>query len=204
MRIDQDGVVARLYAAVIRRLRGAFPESESPPDVFVHSRPTIWNLAVAGARLLNRHIFRMRGHLVYRLKSALLRIGKLTASPANGPKWLVDGSARILRFIYQSFVEKPQFTNGCGDFTLLSRDDWFKLRGYPEWEIFSWHIDSVFLAQARRMNIKETYLGWRARCFHIEHGKGSGYSPEGADTLFARLDANKIPYLSFEQYREIV
>ncbi|MFM9881771.1 MAG: hypothetical protein ACKVQT_01995, partial [Burkholderiales bacterium] len=42
------------------------------------------------------------------------------------------------------------------------------------------------------------------RCFHIEHGKGSGYSPEGADTLFARLDANKIPYLSFEQYREIV
>src|SRR5262249_33856914 len=35
-------------------------------------------------------------------------------------------------------------TNACGDFTLLSRENWFRFAGYPEWVMYSWHIDSVF------------------------------------------------------------
>src|SRR5262249_12417724 len=31
-------------------------------------------------------------------------------------------------------------TNACGDFTLLAREDWARLRGYAEWPIFSWHL----------------------------------------------------------------
>ena len=34
-------------------------------------------------------------------------------------------------------------TNACGDFTLLHRDVWFALRGYPEWPMYSMHLDSV-------------------------------------------------------------
>ncbi len=41
-------------------------------------------------------------------------------------------------------------TNACGDFTLLARDDWFRLRGYPEWPIFSWHIDFRIYVRSRR------------------------------------------------------
>ena len=38
----------------------------------------------------------------------------------------------------------PLHTNACGDFQLIARDDWFALRGYPEFDGFSLHIDSLF------------------------------------------------------------
>src|SRR5262249_61312114 len=38
--------------------------------------------------------------------------------------------------------------NGAGDFTLLDRESWFRLCAYPEWTVFSWQLDSVFLFQA--------------------------------------------------------
>jgi hypothetical protein len=96
------------------------------------------------------------------------------------------------------------FTNACGDFTLLSRDDWFRLRGYPEWEIFSWHVDSVLLYQANRSGIREVYAGRARKIFHIEHGRGSGYTPEGVAELFARLDAKGVPYLTWPDFLTIV
>lgn len=89
-------------------------------------------------------------------------------------------------------------TNGCGDFTLLSRDDWFRLRGYPEWPIFSWHIDSVFLFAASAHDIPQVTLDGQHRIYHIDHSKGSGWSHDGAAQLFARLDRNGIPYISNE------
>jgi hypothetical protein len=92
-------------------------------------------------------------------------------------------------------------TNGCGDFTLLSREDWFRLRGYPEWPIFSWHIDSVFLVAASANDISQIALGSRHRIYHIDHSKGSGWSHDGAAALFARLDAKGIPYISNEFMR---
>ena len=95
-------------------------------------------------------------------------------------------------------------TNACGDFTLLSCDDWFRLRGYPEWEIFSWHIDSVLLHQAIRSGIREIDLPGAYQTYHIEHGIGSGYTPEGADTLFARLDEQGLPYIDWAGFLQIV
>jgi hypothetical protein len=96
------------------------------------------------------------------------------------------------------------FTNACGDFTLLSRADWFELRGYPEWEMFSWHIDSVLLYQANRNGLREAYAGRHRPIFHIEHGTGSGYTPEGAANLFARLEARGIPYISWPDFLSLV
>jgi hypothetical protein len=87
-------------------------------------------------------------------------------------------------------------TNACGDFTLLARDDWFRLRGYPEWPIFSWHIDSVFMFAADANDIKHVVLGRKFPIFHIDHSVGSGWSPDGATLLFARLNRQGIPYLS--------
>jgi hypothetical protein len=87
-------------------------------------------------------------------------------------------------------------TNGCGDFTLLARDDWFRLRGYPEWPIFSWHIDSVLMFAAAANDISQVALDGRYRTYHIDHSKGSGWSHDGAAQLFARLDRNGVPYIS--------
>ena len=86
------------------------------------------------------------------------------------------------------------FTNACGDFTLLSREDWFRLRGYPEWDVFSWHLDSLLVFQALGAGCAQEVLGRNAPVFHIEHGKG--FTPEGAAELFSRLTAQGVPFLT--------
>ena len=98
-------------------------------------------------------------------------------------------------------MEKSRWlhTNGCGDFTLLARDDWFRLRGYPDWPIFSWHLDSVLMFAAHAQGLREVALGPAYRSYHIDHSVGSGWSLAGHNQLFARLDAKAIPYLSNEE-----
>lgn len=80
-------------------------------------------------------------------------------------------------------------TNGCGDFTLLSREGWNAICGYPEFEAFSFNIDSMGLVAAHYAGYQEISLLPPCVCFHIEHGLGSGWSPEGEKTLFDRLRA---------------
>lgn len=94
-------------------------------------------------------------------------------------------------------------TNACGDFTLLSKKDWAHLKGYPEWDIFSWHIDSVVIYQAYHNGIKMVNLDSSYRIYHIEHGQGSGWTPEGANLLFNRLDKNGIEYLDDDDLEEL-
>jgi len=114
-----------------------------------------------------------------------------------------QASALYLRGKFLSvFGRKGPFTNGCGDFTLMSRDDWFALRGYPEWGMFSWHLDSVLLYQANRNGMKEVYVGQKRRIYHIEHGKG--YTPEGVADLFRRLASKGIPFLTYSDFHCIV
>ena len=87
-------------------------------------------------------------------------------------------------------------TNACGDFTLLSSQDWAALRGYPEWNTFSWHIDELLIHQARQHGIKEKDLSRNMPIYHIEHEAGSGFSPENAHILFKRLHEKGIPYIN--------
>jgi hypothetical protein len=90
-------------------------------------------------------------------------------------------------------------TNACGDFTLLSREDWFDLRGYPEFDIFSLHIDSVFCYAACAAGLVEETLQDPIRMYHIEHETGSGWTPEGQEKLVARLKASGLPWLDYYQ-----
>lgn len=79
-------------------------------------------------------------------------------------------------------------TNACGDFTLLSREGWFEVRGYPEFEAFSFNIDSMGIVAAHYAGYEEVSLLPPCVCFHIEHGIGSGWTPEGEKLLFNRLE----------------
>ncbi len=105
----------------------------------------------------------------------------------------------VMRWVYQALLRRELFTNACGDFTLLSLRDWSALRGYPEWPMYSWHLDSILLYQAHRSRIKEIYAGSDAGVFHIEHAPGSGFTPEASDQLFERLQARGIPYLDWRR-----
>lgn len=79
-------------------------------------------------------------------------------------------------------------TNACGDFTLMSREGWEAIRGYPEFEAFSFNIDSMGMLAAHYGGYEEVALLPPCVCFHIEHGVGSGWTPEGEKKLFDRLN----------------
>jgi hypothetical protein len=92
-------------------------------------------------------------------------------------------------------------TNACGDFTLMAREHWFELRGYPEFDMFSFNIDSLLCYTAHHGGAREEVLEEPMRIYHIEHGLGSGWTPEGQKQLFDRLNANGISWL---EYHDVV
>jgi hypothetical protein len=66
------------------------------------------------------------------------------------------------------------FTNGSGDFTLLSRDMYFRLNGIPEErEFHSMHFDSVFCFMAHAAGATEVELTDPLRIYHVNHGAPS-------------------------------
>jgi hypothetical protein len=83
-----------------------------------------------------------------------------------------------------------------GDFTLLSKEDWFSLRGYPELPIYPVHLDCVFCHIAYHNGISEKVLEDPMRIYHIEHEPGWLSQWQ----LKERLDAVGIPMLDGSQY----
>ncbi len=79
-------------------------------------------------------------------------------------------------------------TNACGDFALLPNEGWSSIRGYPEFASYSFNIDSMGLIAAHYAGYQEISLLPPCVCFHIEHGIGSGWTPEGEKQLFGRLE----------------
>ncbi|HEV3333766.1 MAG TPA: hypothetical protein VG096_22430 [Bryobacteraceae bacterium] len=92
-------------------------------------------------------------------------------------------------------------TNACGDFTLAARARWLDLRGYPEFDMYSMNIDSIFCYAANYGGAPEEVLREPMRIYHIEHGVGSGWTPEGEAKLYARLAAKGLSWVS---YRDLV
>jgi hypothetical protein len=90
-------------------------------------------------------------------------------------------------------------TNASGDFQLTAREHWFNLRGYPEFDMYSMNIDSAFCFAAQYGGALEKFLADPMRIYHIEHGSGSGWTPDGQQTLYARLAAKGIPVLDNEE-----
>jgi hypothetical protein len=66
------------------------------------------------------------------------------------------------------------FTNGAGDFTLMSREMYFRLHGIPEErEYHSMHFDSVFCFMAHAAGAQEIELQDPLRIYHVDHGTPS-------------------------------
>jgi len=92
----------------------------------------------------------------------------------------------------------PLHTNACGDFTLAHRKHWMELRGYPEFDLYSMNLDSVFCYMAHYGGAPECVLTEPMRIYHIEHAAGSGWTPAGQELLYRRLAEKAIPWLPFE------
>jgi hypothetical protein len=105
-----------------------------------------------------------------------------------------------------SEMGKPTFLHlfACGDFHMMSREDWFDVRGYAELDQFSFHLDSILSYTAHHLGIVEETFVDPMRIYHIEHGIGSGWTPEGHDTLMARINKKGIDNLVFQDLALIV
>lgn len=89
---------------------------------------------------------------------------------------------KVLNFFYKLFLgliySKEEFklfaldTSACGDFTLMHKDDWLKIEGYPELDLYSIHIDSMALVAANALKIKQVILPAKACSYHIYHENG--------------------------------
>ena len=110
--------------------------------------------------------------------------------------WVTDGAPAV-----EPEVTSPVFlhTNGCGDFTLMDREHWIDLRGYPEFDLFSMNLDSVLCYTAHHAGFREEVLPEPMRAYHIEHATGSGWTPEGQAVMYARLAAYGIGHLDYQQ-----
>jgi hypothetical protein len=96
---------------------------------------------------------------------------------------------------------KPVYlhTNACGDFTMMAREHWFDVRGYTELnQFYSMHLDSMLCYAAHHAGAPEELLPEPMRIYHIEHGAGSGWTPEGGGKLYARMSRDGIQIVSYE------
>jgi hypothetical protein len=102
----------------------------------------------------------------------------------------------------EGFLRKhrPPFVrqNACGDFQLMSRPDWFELRGYPEFHMYSMNIDGLFASIARSAGLAEHCLEMPCCIYHLEHEKGSGWTPEGEALLRKRIAESGITWLDWQ------
>ena len=178
MRQELDGWRASLagLAARMTRIRPGWP-----------ARP---GSIARRARLVGRLTRRLMRGVMHRLTQRARAFGfALWRSIANLP----GAPARLYREIL-----KPLHTNACGDFTLLSRDEWCALRGYPELPMFSLHLDSVFCQMAHHAGIREVMLGRRCHAYHMDHE--SGWSPQEAVRLVRRMEDLRVPVVDRELY----
>jgi hypothetical protein len=117
--------------------------------------------------------------------------------------WYALARSRVNRLVWDTLHGGPLpdlFTWGCGDFTLTTGAVWEGMHGYPEWPMYSFHLDSLALVMAYPAGVEMITLRPPMVAYHLEHGAGSGWTPEGARKLFGRLDAAGVPYLSGGAY----
>ena len=103
--------------------------------------------------------------ILLKLSRILLKLSRILLSRALDA---LEAAIKLLGSIVSTLPKVH--TNGCGDFTLLSRDAWHALRGYAELPIWSMHLDSLLCYQAVAAGYREIVLARPMRIFHIEHG----------------------------------
>ena len=65
--------------------------------------------------------------------------------------------------------------------------------------MYSMNLDSVLCYAAHHAGLREEIFQAPMHVYHIEHGLGSGWTPEGETQLYARLSAKGIGYLNYQE-----
>jgi hypothetical protein len=100
-----------------------------------------------------------------------------------------------IKFCEKNRLDNVLFTNACGDFQMMARENWFEIKGYPEFDMYSMNIDSVFAYMAYHSGIKERVIG---DIYHMEHH--SGFRPEDTESIDDRMKKRGIFSLTYKQF----
>lgn len=89
-------------------------------------------------------------------------------------------------------------TNACGDFTLMAREHWFAVRGYPEFPLRAMKLDGLLCGAAHFAGARQVVLRDPIRIYHVDH-------PARGDGAAAALSERSAPgtnglQISGEQY----
>jgi hypothetical protein len=133
----------------------------------------------------------------------------LPAAPVGRADALLSAVRRAVEGFVEHVRTRHKYValhlNGCGDFTLLDRETWSRLRGYPEWVAFSWHLDSLLLFQADANRVPFRSLPEEQCVYHIDHA--GGWTPGDQERLLTRMAEKGIRVLSDAElltlYREM-
>jgi len=122
--------------------------------------------------------------LIYGSNNTIKRLGK---SPGHEtlslPDWMYF-STKLMWLANFSILQLwklthpnrfPHFTidfDACGDFTLMSKQDWMDIEGYVELDMYSIHIDSMALWAAAALGKQQVLLPQKACVYHIYHEDG--------------------------------
>ena len=85
--------------------------------------------------------------------------------------------------------------NASGDFTLMAREDWWRLRGYSELALHGLQLDGLLLVRAFHEGMKQVILP--GDLYHVDHGR---WRPVQRDE---ETGPNEPPRMSFPEYWEL-
>ncbi|MEW6400643.1 MAG: hypothetical protein AB1649_02525 [Chloroflexota bacterium] len=93
-------------------------------------------------------------------------------------------------------------TNACGDFTLLSREYWERVSGYPEFPLRAMKLDGLLCYAAYYTGAKEIILNDPMRIYHLDHPARG----DGADVALSERQSAPCPGIQVDriQYKELV
>ncbi|MFT5779508.1 MAG: hypothetical protein ACI837_002467 [Crocinitomicaceae bacterium] len=84
---------------------------------------------------------------------------------------LLSLTKRLLLGKTRASIHRLDF-DACGDFTMMSKDDWIKIEGYAELELYSLHIDSMGVFEAAARGLKQEIMSRDECTYHISHRGG--------------------------------
>ena len=82
-------------------------------------------------------------------------------------KWARPAVSTLMHILF--FPYPVPHTNACGDFTLMHRDDWYKIRGYPQVISAGLHLDSFVIYAAIFSGARQVILKSPMKLYHLDH-----------------------------------
>lgn len=137
------------------------------PDGIDEGMPLDAQLAFAAQNIIRVNGWDSRYHHVDARAHGMKEMGPIS-------RWITDRVGRRHR-ARQPVGEREYYLldrMACGDFTLMHRDDWARIEGYAELDLYSIHVDTLCLVAARALGMRQVVFPTEACTYHIDHPAG--------------------------------